>query len=268
MGTRLGLIGGGLMGEAIVAAILKKGVLSPAEIVASDIRPERRDLLARQYGLAITDDNARVAAEAEIAILAVKPQEFGSVAKVIQGHLNSRQTVVSIMAGVRIERLCSALNHPMVVRVMPNTPAMVGEGMSLWTATDAVDEETREKVRSLLSAMGRELYMADEKYLDMATAVSASSPAFIFLVMEALTDAGVHIGLRRDLAIEMVTQTVLGTARLAQETGTPFSELRHMVTSPAGTTAEGLRVLENARVRAAIIEAIIATYEKGKTLGG
>jgi pyrroline-5-carboxylate reductase len=268
MGTRLGLIGGGLMGEAIVSAVLKKGVLSPADIVVSDIRPERRDLMARKYGLAITEDNARVAAESDIALLAVKPQEFGGVAKVIQGHLNSRQTVVSIMAGVRIERLCSTLNHPMVIRVMPNTPAMVGEGMSLWTATDDVSEEARENVRTLLAALGRELYMSDEKYLDMATAVSASSPAFIFLVMEALTDAGVHIGLRRDLAIEMVTQTVLGTARLAQETGTPFSELRHMVTSPAGTTAEGLRVLENARVRAAIIEAIIATYEKGKTLGG
>lgn len=268
MSTRLGLIGGGLMGEAIVAAVLNKGVLSPADIVASDTSPQRRDLLARQYGLAITDDNARVADEADIALLAVKPQEFGSVAKVIQGHLNSGQTVVSIMAGIRLERLCSALDYPTVVRVMPNTPAMVGEGVSLWTATDAVTEEEREKVRHLLTALGRELYVADEKYLDMATAVSASGPAFIFLVMEALTDAGVHIGLRRDLTVEMVTQTVLGTARLAQETGKPFSELRHMVTSPAGTTVEGLRVLENARVRAAFIEAIIATYEKAQGLGG
>jgi pyrroline-5-carboxylate reductase len=265
---RLGLIGGGLMGEAIVAAVLNKKVLTPADIVASDVSPHRRDLLARQYGLTVSDDNARVAAEADIALLAVKPQEFGSVAKIIQGHLNSRQIVVSIMAGVRIERLCSTLNHEMVVRVMPNTASMVGEGMSLWIATDAVNEEEREKVRGLLAAMGRELYVTDEKYLDMATSVSASGPAFIFLVMEALTDAGVHIGLRRDLAIEMVTQTVLGTAPLAQETGMPFSELRHMVTSPAGTTAEGLRVLENARVRAAVIEAIIATYEKAKTVGG
>ncbi len=256
------------MGEAIVAAILSKGALSAADIVASDINPQRRELLAKQYGLAITEDNARLAAEADIALLAVKPQEFGSVAKVIQGNLNSGQTVVSIMAGVRIERLCSELDYSTVVRAMPNTPAMIGEGMSLWTATDAVDEGQREKVRNLLAALGRELYVADEKYLDMATAVSASGPAFVFLVMEALTDAGVHIGLRRDLTIEMVTQTVLGTARLAQETGRPFFELRHMVTSPAGTTAEGLRVLENARVRAAFIEAIIATYEKAQGLGG
>ena len=268
MGMRLGLIGGGLMGEAIIAAVLHKGVFSAEDIVASDISPQRREVLSHQYGLATTEDNARLTAETDIALLAVKPQEFGSVAKVIQGHLNSGQTVLSIMAGVRLERLCSALDYPMVVRAMPNTPAMVGEGMSLWTATDAVKEEDREKVRSLLASLGRELYVADEKYLDMATAVSASGPAFIFLVMEALTDAGVHIGLRRDLTIEMVIQTVLGTARLAQETGTPFSELRHMVTSPAGTTAEGLRVLENARVRAALIEAIIATYEKAQGLGG
>ena len=264
----MGLIGGGLMGEAIVAAVLNSGILSPSDIVASDISPQRRELLARQYGLAVTEDNAQVAAEAEMPLLAVKPQEFGSVARVIRGHLNANQTVVSIMAGVPLEQLCSALDYPTIVRVMPNTPAMVGEGMSLWTATDAVGEEEREKVRRLLAALGRELYVADEKYLDMATAVSASGPAFLFLVMEALTDAGVHIGLRRDLTIEMVTQMVLGTARLAQETGTPFSELRHMVTSPAGTTAEGLRVLENARVRAAMIEAIIATYEKAQGLGG
>jgi len=268
MSTQLGLIGAGLMGEAIVAAVLKKGLLSPADIVASDISPQRRDLLSRQYGLTVTDDNARLAAEADIALLAVKPQEFGTVAKAIQGHLNSGQTVVSIMAGVRLERLCSALDYPTVVRAMPNTPAMVGEGMTLWTATDAVSDEGREKARRLFAALGRELYVADEKYIDMATAVSASGPAFVLLVMEALTDAGVHIGLRRDLTIEMVTQMVLGTARLAQETGTPFSELRHMVTSPAGTTAEGLRVLENARVRAALIEAIIATYEKAQGLGG
>lgn len=268
MSMRFGLIGAGLMGEAIVAAALKNGVLTPADIVASDVNPQRRDVLSRQYGLAVTEDNARLVSEVDIALLAVKPQEFGSVASVIRGHLNSGQTILSIMAGVRLERLCSALDYSTVVRAMPNTPAMVGEGMTLWTATDTVSEEDREKVRHLLAALGRELYVADEKYLDMATAVSASGPAFIFLVMEALTDAGVHIGLRRDLTAEMVIQTVLGTARLAQETGTPFSELRHMVTSPAGTTAEGLRTLENARVRAAFIEAIIATYEKAQGLGG
>src|SRR4030066_150129 len=130
---RRGLTGGGLSGEAMVAAVLNKGVLSPADIVASDVSPERRDLLASRYGLATTDDNARVASEADIALLAVKPQEFAGVAKVIQGHLNSRQTVVSIMAGVRAEQLGGPLNHSMVVRVMPNTPAMVGEGMTRTT---------------------------------------------------------------------------------------------------------------------------------------
>ena len=265
---KLGLIGGGLMGEAIVAAVLRNGTLPASEIVASDISPQRRELLSREYGLTTTDDNEGLVKQVDLALLAVKPQEFPALARRIQGHLNSRQTVVSIMAAVRVEAIRKALDHDRVVRVMPNTPAMVGEGMSLWTATDSVDEEAREGVRRLLCAMGRELYVTDEKYLDMATAVSASGPAFIFLVMEALTDAGVHIGLRRELAAEMVAQTVLGTARLALETGRPFSELRHMVTSPAGTTAEGLLVLENARVRAAVIEAIIKTYEKAQTLGG
>lgn len=265
---KLGLIGGGLMGEAIVAAVLRNGTLSAAEILASDISPHRREVLSKEYGLTTTDDNELLIKESELALLAVKPQEFPAVARRIQPHLNPRQTAVSIMAGVRVETIRKALNHDRVVRVMPNTPAMVGEGMSLWTATDSVDDETRQQVRKILSAMGRELYVTEEKYLDMATAVSASGPAFIFLVMEALTDAGVHIGVRRELAAEMVAQTVLGTARLAQETGRPFSELRHMVTSPAGTTAEGLLVLENARVRAAIIEAIIKTYEKAQTLGG
>ncbi len=231
---KLGLIGGGLMGEAIVAAVLRNGTLAASEILASDISPQRREVLSDQYDVATTDDNERLVKESEMTLLAVKPQEFPTVARHIQAHLNSRQTVVSIMAGVRIETIRKALSHDRVVRVMPNTPAMVGEGMSLWTATDSVDEGAREEVRRLLTAMGRELYVADEKYLDMATAVSASGPAFVFLVMEALTDAGVHIGLRRELAAEMVAQTVLGTARLALESGRPFSELRHMVTSPTG----------------------------------
>ena len=150
---------------------------------------------------------------------------------------------------------------------MPNTPAQIGQGMVVWTATEAVSPEARDQVRSVLGALGQELYVDDEKYVDMATAVSGSGPAFVFLVMEALIDAAVHIGMRREMATPIVIQTMLGSALYAQTTDKHLAELRNMVTSPGGTTAEGLLALEDAGVRAAFAEAIVAAYEKAKRLG-
>jgi pyrroline-5-carboxylate reductase len=175
---------------------------------------------------------------------------------------------MSIMAGVTISSIKSALNHEAVVRAIPNTPAQIGEGMTVWTATPAVADGAKESISRVLSVLGQEIYVADEKYIDMATAVSSSGPGYVFLVIEAMIDAAVHIGLRRDMAVPMVLQTVLGSARYAQETGKHPAELRNQVTSPGGTTTEGLQVLEDAAVRAAFTEAIEAAYEKAKELGG
>jgi pyrroline-5-carboxylate reductase len=167
-----------------------------------------------------------------------------------------------------VEEVRQALGHEAIVRAMPNTPAQIGQGMVVWTATEAVDPESRDYVRSVLGALGQELYVDDEKYVDMATAVSGSGPAFVFLVMEALIDAAVHIGIRREMAVPMVIQTMLGSALYAQTTGKHPADLRNMVTSPGGTTAEGLLALEEAGVRAAFTEAVAAAYEKAKRLGG
>jgi pyrroline-5-carboxylate reductase len=265
---KLGFIGGGVMGEAIIAGVLTNGIARPGDISASDIAPARRDHLAKTYGVRVSEDAAAACDGNDVVLLAVKPQEFAKASQSVIGNLNGNQTVMSIMAGVTMDSLRSTLKHDAVIRAIPNTPAQIGEGMTVWTATGAVSEEARETVRSVLSVLGRELYVNDEKYVDMATAVSSSGPAYVYLVIEALIDAAVHIGLRRDLAVTMVLQTVLGSARYAMETGKHPAELRNQVTSPGGTTTEGLQVLEEAGVRAAFIDAVEAAYGKAKELGG
>jgi pyrroline-5-carboxylate reductase len=266
--VKLGFIGGGVMGEAIIAGVLNKGLARPADIAACDVAPGRRDHLAKTYGVRVSEDAATASDGNDLVLLAVKPQEFPQAGRSLAGGLNGKQTVMSIMAGVTVDSIRSTLRHDAVIRAIPNTPAQIGEGMTVWTATNAVAEEARENVRNVLSVLGRELYVADEKYVDMATAVSSSGPAYVFLVIEALIDAAVHIGLRREMAAPMVLQTVLGSARYALETGKHPAELRNQVTSPGGTTTEGLLALEEAGVRAAFIEAVEAAYEKTKELGG
>jgi len=198
----------------------------------------------------------------------VKPQDFPTAARDLRGVLAAGQTVVSIMAGVSLAALHDGLGHQAIIRAMPNTPAQIGEGMTVWTATEAVSASARENAHGILGAMGQELYVTEEKYVDMATAVSGSGPAFVFLVMEAMIDAAVHIGLRREMATEIVLQTVMGSARYAQASGRHPADLRNQVTSPGGTTAEGLLALEEAGVRAAFAQAIIAAYERARELGG
>ncbi len=265
---KLAFIGGGVMGEAIIASLLAQGIARPEEVAVCDIIAARREHLRATYGVSASENVAEAAAGAGIAVLAVKPQEFAAAAKELSGRLKQGQIVMSIMAGVTIATVRDALGHEAVVRAIPNTPAQIGAGMTVWTATEAVPEAAREQVRTLLAVLGQELYVADEKYVDMATAVSSSGPAYVFLVIEALIDAAVHIGLRREMAEAMVIQTVLGSARYAQATGKHPAELRNQVTSPGGTTTEGLRALEKAGLRAAFIECVQAAYEKAKRLGG
>lgn len=265
---RLGFVGGGFMGEAMVNAVLRDGLAAPDAVAVCDVSEERRRHLQAEYGVRVTAEAAEAAAGADIVVLAVKPQDFEAVASQLRQRLDPRQTVASIMAGVRSDGIQAALQHSNVVRIMPNTPAFVGEGMSVWTASEGVEDSRRDEVRSILAAMGRELFVADEKYLDMATAVSGSGPGFVLLMVEALIDGAVHIGLRREMATEMVLQTVLGTVTMARETGKHPADLRAMVTSPGGTTAEGLLVLETAGLRGTVVDALIAAYERALELGG
>ncbi len=265
---KLAFIGGGVMGEAIIAGVVGKGIAKPSDVAVCDILPARRQHLAKTYGVRVTEEVTESVAGTNVAVLAVKPQEFGAAAQGLAGRFSATQTVMSIMAGVTVATIRDSLRHDAIVRAIPNTPAQIGEGMTVWTATEAVPEAAREDVRSVLAVLGLEIYVGDEKYIDMATAVSSSGPAYVFLLMEAFIDAAVHIGLRRDMAEAMVVQTILGSARYAQATGKHPAELRNQVTSPGGTTTEGLLALERAGLRAAFTDAILAAYEKAKRLGG
>lgn len=265
---KLGLIGAGAMGEAIVSAVTsgEHPVVAPLDLRVFDIATGRLEYLSTRFGVRAVHTAPEAAEGVDYLVLATKPQQFEDAAKMIDGNVGGG-TAVSIMAGVSLQDIASALRSLRVVRAMPNTPAQVGQGMTGWTATEAVDEAARDGVRRIFAAMGDEAYLPDEKYLDMVTGLSGSGPGYVFLFIEALTDAGVHVGLPRDIAARMATQTVLGSALYARETGKHPAELRNQVTSPGGTTAEGLRALEQGKFRADVLEAVIAATNKSKALG-
>jgi pyrroline-5-carboxylate reductase len=259
-------IGGGTMGEALIKSLLVRGGTLPKDVTVSDISQKRRDVLKKNYGVNVTASNREATGKAEVIVLAIKPQEMNTVLPEL-GKLTAKQVVLSIAAGVTMETLRKGLKHTVVVRAMPNMPAQIGEGMTVWTASPEVSERQKEQVKSVLMACGEEIYVAAEKYIDMATAVSGSGPAYIFLIIEALTDAGVHIGLPRAIAEKLVLETVIGSARSVKVTARHPADLKNMVTSPGGTTTEGLLQLEAGGLRSALILAVSAAFDKAKTLG-
>ncbi len=255
------------MGEAMISALLSSDASSKDAVRACDLDETRRAAIESKYGVSCTDGAQAAIDGCDVIVLSIKPQALPGVMNGLKGSLKPDQLVISIIAGARLDTIVKGLDHDRVIRVMPNTPAQVGQGMSVWTATSAVTGEEKDAARTVLGAMGREIYFSDEKFIDMATAISGSGPAYVFLIMEALADAAVHIGLPREAAGELVTQTVHGSAHLARESGKHPAELKNAVTSPGGTTAEGLLCLEEGGVRAIIAQAVIAAYEKAKSLG-
>lgn len=264
---KIAFIGAGVMGEAIIAGLIAKNSATPEMITASDIDLDRLNILKERYGVVGVTDNCEAVKGKDIVVLSVKPQILSTVASGLRGELRENQLIVSIIAGAGIETLSRQLDHEAIVRVMPNTPAQIGAGISVWTATKAVDTHQKDLVATILGALGREICVADEKYIDMATAVSGSGPAYVFLIIEALTDAAVHIGMPRAIALELVLQTMLGSARFAEASDKHPAELRNMVTSPGGTTAEGLLQLEEGGLRAILNQAVVAAYERAQALG-
>jgi pyrroline-5-carboxylate reductase len=261
-------IGGGNMGEAIVAALLGKKLTVPADVCISDISEPRREYLKKKYSVAMTASNREAVAGKDIVILAVKPQNLPEVLADLKGCIQPDRLVLSIMAGVKIETLSRGLEHQRIVRAMPNTPARIGLGFSGWTATPEVSREQREWSRNILSAMGREIYFDDENYLDVVTAVSGSGPAYFFLFAESMIDAAVNIGLSRENATEMVLLTMLGSVQLMLKSGQSPAELRRNVTSKGGTTERALKVFEEAGFKRIVSDAIRAAYDRAKELGG
>lgn len=260
------LIGGGTMGEAILRSLIRKRLSDKEEITVSDISATRRELLKKKYGVNVTDSNVTAVKGAEVILLAVKPAEMGHVLGQLAGQLKT-QLIISIAAGVTLEMITSKLNYRQVVRAMPNTPAQVGKGMTAWVTAKDLSQANHEKARSILASLGEEYYFSDEKYMDMATAISGSGPAYVFLVIESMIDAGVHIGLPRDVAQKLVLETITGSVEAMRKMGRHPAELRNMVTSPGGTTAEALYKLEIGGLRSLMISAVEAAYNKAKTLG-
>jgi pyrroline-5-carboxylate reductase len=253
------------MAEAMIKCLLTKKVAAPQDVVVSDISSVRRESLSKEYGVGTSVDNRKAVANADLIILAVKPQNLQQVMKEIKG-LALEQSVLSIVAGTTLSSLCRGLNHSSVIRAMPNMPAQIGEGMTVWTATTETRQKQKKLAQTVLGALGREIYVSDEKYLSMATALSGSGPAYVFLFIEALVDAGVHIGLTRDMAQELVIQTILGSAHTVEKTGKHPADLRNMVTSPGGTTTEALLQLEKGRFRSLLLKAVAAAFKKAKHL--
>ncbi len=264
---KIAFIGGGNMGEATLSAILDKGLSMPQAISVSDIDEARRQYLRQEYGVAVTSSNREAVTTSEVVVLAIKPQNLAEVMTELNGQLKSAQLVLSIIAGTGINTLRLGLKHSCIVRAMPNMPAQIGEGISVWTATPEVTQQQKERASSILGAMGKAIYVDDEKYIDMATAVSGSGPAYFFLMVEALVNAAVDIGLPRDMAQELVVQTILGSGQVIQRSGKSPAELRRMVTSPGGTTAEALLQLDKGGFNDLVLQAVRAAYNKAKQLG-
>ena len=265
---KIAFIGGGVMAEAIIKGIVSANVADGGDISVGEPIESRRAHLSDTYGVRATPDNSEAMDGASITVLAVKPQTLPRVYAQLAGNLKADNTIVSIVAGATMRTLTEGLNHAPIIRVMPNTPAQIGAGITMWTASDSVPAETTGATRAIVQTLGDEIYADDEHMIDMATALSASGPAYVFLFIESLIDAGVYLGLSRAVSWQLALQTVLGSAQLVKDTGIHPAELKDMVTSPGGTTIEALRAFEDGRFRALIFSAVNAAYEKSKALGG
>lgn len=264
---RIALIGAGAMGEAMIGGLLRHELVPANQIMATAPREERQRELHARYDITVGDDNAEAAHWGQVVIFAVKPQTLPRVLAHLRGALRDNELCISIVAGAPISTFVKNLEHPAVVRAMPNTPAQIGEGMTVWTAAPEVSEQQRGWARTVLGALGRELAVDNENYLDMATALSGTGPAYSFLMMEAMIDAGVHMGLPRRIAEELVLQTMLGSVQYAQQSGLHPAQLRNAVTSPGGTSAAALSELERGGLRTVLSDAIWAAYRRSVELG-
>ncbi|MBV8300803.1 MAG: pyrroline-5-carboxylate reductase [Candidatus Dormibacteraeota bacterium] len=260
--ARLGIVGAGVMAEAMLAGLVAGEVIAPSAVCCSHPRPERREELEARFGVSTSAANGDAVRDADVLLLAVKPQLLDGVMAELRGGLRAGQLVISIVAGASTRALSEGLGHPAVVRSMPNTPAQIEQGVTVWYATEAVDERGRDWTRRMLATLGREFEVHDERQVAMATAVSGTGPTYIFLFIEALTDAAVHLGFPRHVARELVLDTMQGSAAFALRSGKHPAQLRDMVTSPGGTSAAALYQLERGRLRTVVSDAVWAAFRR------
>jgi pyrroline-5-carboxylate reductase len=264
---RVAIVGAGVMAEAMITGLLADRAVGRERLVASHPRKDRRAVLAERHGIAVVGRNAEAVDGAEIVVLAVKPQMLGSVMREIGPALDDGQVVLSIVAGATLRTLSVGLDHPTVVRAMPNTPSQIRRGITVWAASAACTARQRDLARSVLRAIGDEKEVADEAFVAMATALSGTGPTYLFAVMEALIDAGVHMGFPRELAHDLVVETLIGSAEFAAQSELHPAQLRNLVTSPGGTSAAAIYELEKGRIRTVLSDAVWAAYRRTLELG-
>ena len=260
-------VGSGVMAEAMIAGLLRGQEVGPEQIIASHPREERREYLRREHGVQAVESNVDAVRNADVVVLGIKPQMLAKVGRELAPALRDGQLLISIIAGATSKALTNVLKHRQIVRSMPNTPAQLGRGMTVWYATPEVTETQRAQAATLLGALGAELSVDDEKLVAMATAVSGTGPTYVFLVMEALIDAAVHLGFPRHIAHDLVIETLEGSTLFAKASGMHPAQLRNMVTSPGGTSAAALHELESGRLRTVLSEAVWAAYRRTEELG-
>jgi pyrroline-5-carboxylate reductase len=266
-GKRIGFIGAGNMAEAIIRGLLESKTVAPGHIMTSDVMPERLEFMAATYGIGTTADNAALVAEADILVLAIKPQVAGQVLALIARHTDDTKLVISIVAGLTTATMAAALGDgPRIVRTVPNTPVFVGEGMVAIAVDGPAREDDYAAAAAIFEPVAR-IVKVEEKHMDAAIGVSGSGPAYGFLMIEALADGGVKMGLPRPIALELAAQTLLGAAKMCLESGRHTGQLKDMVTSPGGTTIAALHKMEAAGVRAALMDAVEAAARKSEELG-
>jgi len=263
---RYGFIGAGAMAEAIVSGMVQSGLCRGTDIVMSNRSAEKLERMHAQYGVAVASDNSLVMQQAEYIVLAVKPQQFPTMCEALQYKPGSRQTVVSIMAGISIAAIEEKLGDCTVFRVMPNTPAKIGWGMTGVSCTERATDEQRQTVQRMFDSVGKTV-LVEEHYMDALGAVSGCGPAYMYQIIEALADGAVLAGLPRAMAYELAAQTMAGAAMMVLETGAHPGVLKDQVTSPGGTTIRGIQAMEAHGVRNAMIDAVQQAYIRSKELG-
>ena len=264
---KIGVIGAGKIGSAIVRGVIRAGLVGKDQVMASDVSKGLRQAIAKELGINVTADNGKVCGVADIVILAVKPQIVDLVVKEIAKKIGKAKLLVSVAAGVPLSRIENHLaKGARVVRVMPNIPCVVGAGASCYAGGAHATAKDLERVGSILNSFGIGLPL-EEKYLDAVTGLSGSGPAYVFLFIEALADGGVQVGLTREVALKLALQTVYGAARMALEGGKHLGQLRDEVTSPGGTTIAGLYALEKGGMRGTVMEAVLQATRRSQALG-
>ena len=264
---KIGVVGAGKIGSAIARGMIKAGLVTKDQVMASDVSDALRQAIAKELDIKIAPDNGQLCAFADVVILAVKPQIVGPVAKEIAKTLGKSKLLISVAAGVPISRIEAGLEKgARVVRVMPNISCVVGAGAAGYAGGTNASAQDLEICGSILNSFGVGLPV-EEKYLDAVTGLSGSGPAYVFLFMEALADGGVQVGLTRDVALKLAMQTVYGAARMALESAKHLGELKDEVTSPGGTTIAGLYALEQRGFKGAVMEAIVNATRRSQELG-